>query len=180
MRIEFRPLWSLSLLFLGACTGASARPGDPVGSPVQPMISLVGPDSGIRVRAYHRLRSPEALRAVWQQHTTDRPPSPIGKSPHSSSLPEVDFATCEVVALFAGTGRNSDGLSAVSVVDEPGCRRLRFHHLGYQTDGPRGGVRKVTAFGFFVLPRSDLPLVLEQDVKRLIGDPPLWQEMARL
>lgn len=180
MRFEHLRPWSLSLLCLVACTGASAQPAQPGGNPVQPTSSLVGPHSAIVVAAYHRVRSPEALQQVWQQHTAGQPPSPVGSPPHPASLPAVDFATSEVVALFAGAGWNSDGLTAVSVTDETGCRRFRYQHLSYQTEGLDGGGVEVAPFGFFVVPRSDLPLVLERNVQSRIGDPPLWREMARL
>ena len=94
-------------------------------------------------------------------------------------MPEVDFTHCEVVAVFAGDGWNSDGIQAISIVEEPDYRRFRFDHLSYQTEGPDGGGRRVAAYGFFVLPRTDLPLVLEENVQPLIGEPPVWKEVGR-
>jgi len=33
--------------------------------------------------------------------------------------------------------------------------------------------------GFFVIPRTDRSIVLEEDVQNLLGKPPVWKERAR-
>ncbi len=38
----------------------------------------------------------------------------------------------------------------------------------------------MTVYGFFVLPRSPKPVVLEENVQSLLGEPPVWREQARL
>ena len=60
------------------------------------------------------------------------------------------------------------------------ARTIRFDDKSYQTEGPNGGGKRVSPFGFFVLPRTELPIVLQQNVQSLIGEPPQWQERARL
>ena len=38
----------------------------------------------------------------------------------------------------------------------------------------------VTPVGFFVLPRSKLPIVLQEDVQNLKRGDPIWKQRARL
>jgi hypothetical protein len=66
------------------------------------------------------------------------------------------------------------------VTDEAAQRVVRFDHKSYQTAGPGGGGERVTPFGFFVMPRTAAPIVLEENVQSLIGKPPEWKERARL
>ena len=93
-------------------------------------------------------------------------------------LPEVDFDRCMVVVVFQGRGRNSNGLNATWEALEDQLR-VRFDDRSYQTAGPGGGAVEVTAYGFFVIPRSDTTLVVEENVQNIIGAPPMWRERAR-
>jgi hypothetical protein len=81
-----------------------------------------------------------------------------------------------VIAIFQGAGWNNAGLKLVSISDEDNRIAVRFSNKGYQTGGPDGGGRKVTAYGFFVVPRSTKPVVIEEDVHEYIGKPPVWKE----
>jgi hypothetical protein len=44
---------------------------------------------------------------------------------------------------------------------------------------PNGGGRPVTAYGFFVLPKADKTVILEENIQNLLGNPPAWQERIR-
>ena len=55
--------------------------------------------------------------------------------------------------------------------DEPKLLRVRFDHKSYQTSGPDGGGERVQPFGMFVIPRTDKPIVLEENTQGLIGKP---------
>ena len=41
-------------------------------------------------------------------------------------------------------------------------------------------VRRYTEYGFFVLPRRTVPVVIEVDDCNVIGGAPIWKEVARL
>jgi hypothetical protein len=85
-----------------------------------------------------------------------------------------------VIAAFQGSGWNSAGLRAVSVLEEKDRIVLRFVSKGYQTAGPGGGGKQVTVYGFFVLPRSDKTVVVEEEQRSLDPRvPPVWKERAK-
>jgi hypothetical protein len=174
--------FSLVLLVLHqAAAPACQGPPTPPLRHLQPYVALTGADSAVAAPAYHRLRTPAELARVWLLHLGQ--PVPDGEHDffyNEPGVPEVDFEACEVVAIFGGKGWNSAGFQVESVDDEATCRRLRFDHRSYQTEGPTGGGKRVTPYGFFVLPRTDLPLVLEEDVQSLIGAPPEWRQRAQL
>jgi hypothetical protein len=150
-----------------------ALAGENVGT--RPYVTLAGAHSRVEAAAYHRLLSPEELTAVWLEHVG------VDPSRHSdyynrAGVPLVDFDRCMVVAVFGGRCINSAGIHVVSLSEEKDRVLLRFDHRSYQS-GAKGD--RVMPFGFFFLPRSTKPLVLEENVQSLIGGPPKWKERAR-
>jgi hypothetical protein len=58
---------------------------------------------------------------------------------------------------------------------------LRFADKGYSVGGRNARSRKVTVYGFFVLPRSTKTVVLEEQFRTMRSDqPPLREERIRL
>lgn len=171
--------WLVScLLFL-----APSSPQEPqrAARTIVPAVVLTGAKSAIESAAYHRLRDAEELARVWLAHLGE--PAPVGEHNwfyNRGGVPEVDFAGYEVLAIFGGDGWNSAGFRIETVTDAATVRQVRFDHRHYQTEGPDGGGKRATPYGFFVLPRTDLPLVLEENVQSMIGRPSEWQERARL
>ena len=133
---------------------------------------MYGPNCAIGKTRYERLRTQEQLAEVWGNH--------LGKARSYSVPPLVDFAACEVIAVFAGEVWNSDGIQVVEMLEDAGVRRVRFDHYSYQSTGAGGGGKRVTPYGWFVVPRTELAVVLEENVQNLIGQPPVWRERARL
>ncbi len=41
------------------------------------------------------------------------------------------------------------------------------------------GADRATPYGMFVFPKTDKPIVLEENVQGTIGAPPVWKERAR-
>ncbi len=161
MRILF-PL----LLCLAAAAGDARRP----------LLTLTGPKSFVETAEAHRARSAAEFEKLWLRHA--------GKTENdafynAAGVPDIDFDRCMVIAVFQGMGWNSAGLRVEALIEEEGRILLRFDDKSYQTEGPDGGGVRVTAYGFFVLPRSDKPVVVEEDVQDLIGAPPKWKERAR-
>ena len=171
-----RRLALLSTIFLFACATVPPPQGtgqaDAVGGGLRPMVSIYGPQCAIGTARYERLRTQEQLSEAWGRH--------LGKARSHREPPLVDFAACEVIAVFAGEGWNSDGIQVVEMLEDAVVRRVRFDHYGYQTEGPGGGGVRVSAFGWFVVPKTELVVVLEQNVQNLIGEPPVWKKRARL
>ncbi|MBL9078339.1 MAG: hypothetical protein JNL08_12590 [Planctomycetes bacterium] len=173
--------WSFSLLCLASF--APQQPQRAGAAPIVPAVALSGARSAVTESGYHRLRSAADLARVWLAHRGEpAPQGDYGWFYNRAGVPEVDFAGFEVVAIFGGTTWNSAGFAVEAIDDTPEQRRIRFDHKHYQTAGVDGdgGGKRATPFGFFVLPRTDLPLVLEEDVQGLIGQPPEWQQRARL
>jgi len=95
----------------------------------------------------------------------------------------VNFDKCMVVAIFQGKSWNSNGVTCYSVQDQGDTVLFRFDEDTYQTmsaePGGNGGGVNVTAYGIFVLPRTTKPLIIEENVQNVIGQPPNWKERAK-
>ena len=144
-----------------------------------PLVGIWGAQSAIHARSYLLIASAKSWTELYLRH--------LGKdaAKHSDyynaeGVPEIDFEQCMVVAVLQGDGMNSSGVRVESVTEEAERVLVRFDDRSYQTEGPGGGGQRVAAYGFFVLPRSKKPLVLEEDVQSMLGKPPEWKERARL
>ena len=86
--------------------------------------------------------------------------------------------------------KHADGepdLSSEAVTEEGSGIRVCYDEMTYQTssglnddDGGRGGAVDVTPFGFFVLLRSNKPIVIEDNVQGLKDNPARWKDRAKL
>ena len=139
---------------------------------VGPCVVLTGADSHVSERGYHRITSMKDWAEVWQRHKGQKRDEKHHLNFNRLGLPLVDFERYMVIGIFQGSRWNSAGLEAVSVSQERDRIVFRFDDKSYQTDG---GAKKVTVYGFFVLPRSSKPMILEENVQRLIGKPPVWK-----
>ena len=173
------------LLALGVARPAPARPDPPAEAGVAdnvkarlPLVTLSGADSKLG-RGYHRVGNADAFNAIYMSHL-GRDPAEFNAYHNPHGVPTVNFDECMVVAVFQGEGWNSAGVVVHSIEEDEHRVTLRFDDRAYQTAGPDGGARRVSAYGFFVLPRSDKLLVLEENVQNVIGQPPVWRERARI
>ncbi len=158
-----------------------APPRAVAAAPARPVVALTGATSAIEKEGYHRIQDAQSLARLWLQHRgKPQPDGEYGFFYNDAGVPEVDFERYEVVAIFGGKCVNSAGFAVESIADEPGRRLVRFDHRHYQTAGPDGGAESAKPFAFFVLPRTPLPIVLEEDVQGMINQPPQWKERARL
>ena len=147
----------------------------------RPAVTFTGAASAVTKAGYQRLRTAQELARAWLLHAgKPAPERDYDFFYNLAAVPEVYFDTFEVIAIFGGETMNSAGFSVAAVLDEPGRRVVRFDHKSYQTAGPDGGGKHVTPFAFLVMPRTALPIVLEENVQSLIGKPPEWKERARL
>ena len=162
----------------GATFGASAE-ADKVAAVVSPCVALTGADSHVSERGYHRITSLNDWTRLWQKHKGQKGDEQYDLYYNPLGLPLVDFDRYVVIVIFQGRGWNSAGLNAVSVSEEQERIVFRFDDKSYQTVGPvgsNGGGKQVTVYGFFVIPRSPKPVILEENVQRLIGKPAEWKE----
>jgi hypothetical protein len=145
----------------------------------RPLMTLTGSDSQIKERSYNRIMSEDEWIKIWQRHKGVRVSKDYDLFYNPLGLPDINFEKCMVIAAFQGSSWNSAGLRAISVHEEKDRILLRFVSKDYQTGGPGGGGKQVTVYGFFLLPRSDKTVVVEEEQRFLDPRvPTLWQERA--
>jgi len=149
---------------------------------LRPYVVLTGANSHIKIRDCSLITTAaDEWAALWLRHTGQSTNGMYfdGKYKYSTNpggVPTIDFSRCVVVALFQGPGFNSNGFDVADVVTEGEVTMLRLAERWYQSY--RDGV-SVTAYGFFVMPRPDKVLVIQENVQHTIGRPPIWKERAR-
>jgi len=145
-----------------------------------PHMTLTGSDSQMADCSYHRITSEAEWIKIWQRHKGEKEAKDYDLFYNPLGLPYIDFEKCMVIAVFQGTGWNSAGLSASQILETNERIVLRFESKSFSTAGPDGGAKQVSVYAFFLLPRSSKTVVLEEDVKRTNGGPPVWKERISL
>jgi hypothetical protein len=134
----------------------------------RPLVTLTGSDSRVTARSYYLVRSDKEWTQTWRRHRD--------AASAEDHKPQINFDKCMVIAVFQGSGWNSRGLTAVALQESNERIVLQFENNYYQSDGEGD---RVTVYGFFVLPRSDKTVTIEEDVRETMGPPPVWKERAR-
>jgi hypothetical protein len=144
------------------------------------LVTFAGADSRIDKSKYVRITTAEDFQILYMRH--------LGKDPkeydayyNPHGVPTIDFDRCMVIAVFQGRTWNVAGVYVKTIDERDGHVVVRFDDRSYQTSGSDsgGGARSATPYGIFVLPRSDRPVILEENVQRYIGGEPEWKERAR-
>lgn len=147
----------------------------PTGESLAAYVIWSGQHSKITRRIYQKITTREQWVKLWYQH--------IGKKMsfdefyNPDNVPNINFKSCMVVAVFQGASVNNAGVEPYSVAQQGNLLKVRIVNRFFQTMNQS---EKATAYGMFVLPRSDKQVVLEEDIHSTIGDPLLWKERARL
>lgn len=144
-----------------------------------PCVVISGPDSHIKTPQYHRITSYDLWTRIWQKHKGRKLADRDDQYANSLTMPLIDFDNYMVIAIFQGKSVNSLGLYAVSISEEDDRIVFRYDDSSYQTfhvAGSGKGADEVTVYGFFVLRRSEKPVVLEEDVRDYIAELPKWKE----
>lgn len=182
MRIP-RPSLSFRAVLLAIVLGAwQVAPLVPAPT-LEPLVTLSGAESAVTQARCVRVSAQADLVALWLEHR-GLPPDPDYSAYYDpAGVPVVDFARCEVVAVFGGATNNVAGYDALPAqspaeVDAPAVLRVRAR--SYQTAGPGGGAQPATPWACFVVPRSDGPLVVQQHHPSMGGGPGRVVELARL
>lgn len=165
----------VALVCLGARLAVTEE-GDKAAAAVSPCVVLTGADSHVTERGYHRITSLNDWAKLWQTHKGANDGEQYDLFYDPLGLPLVDFDNYMVIAIFQGGGWNSAGLNAISVSEEQERIFFRFDDRSYQTAGPNGGGKQVNVYGFFVIPRSPKPVIVEENVQGLKGKPAEWKE----
>lgn len=146
-------------------------------SPDQPLVSFTGSFSAIEEEQYLRADTDLLWQSMWQSHAGDD----IEKDATGLRIrPMLDFDRCLAIGVFGGASQNSRGYEVDSISELDDRVRVRIRERSFQTSGPKGGAVDVTPYGIFILPATKLPIVIEEDARRLKNEPPNWVEVARL
>jgi len=180
-----RPLVPLVIALIALVDLHPARGEYPVTPTTKPLVTVAGADSKIEDPTYLRISSREEFIRLFMRHL-GKERQAYDEHYNSPAMPQIDFDQCMVLAIFAGKSVNTVGLFADSIQELDGRILFRFRPRCYQTldfgnDTSGGdGSNHANPFGFFVIPRSDKAIVVEEDVQNVIGSPPKWEEKARI
>lgn len=170
-----RRLIVLLLLVATVGVGTAMRGGERT---LRPLVTITGAESKITAREFHRITTTQAWTELWLRHVGYEPRNERYDTYYNpAAMPGVDFSQCMVLAILRGDGLNTAAVDVKSITEQGGELLVRFEDRMYQTMDTSN---PSTAFGFFILPRTDLPIVLEENVQGLIGRPPIWKRVQRL
>jgi hypothetical protein len=144
----------MSVAFLGAC---------PESPKARILFSWTGTGPGRSDPECFLVGEEERWTEVWKEHCPESAP------------PEVDFGAAAVVALLSDFGVPGSGFDA-EVVEDDEAVRLRCRHRISQV---KGSPPRLTVYGFFVLPRSAKPIVVELGVSADKARETIWEERGR-
>jgi len=161
-----------SILIAALGVGAP-RNGDEE-KPFRPTAVFDGTHSQIKKEKIVRVLTADAWKELWQEHR--------GKNAtftETGQSLEIDFETHYVIAIFVG---NCDGCAITP--------RLRGDTvlIGYkgwvsQTEGrdertpaQRAKDDAMASYAFVILPRSRRTVLVEENVQRMLGEPPIWKQ----
>lgn len=174
------------LLVSTAAWAVELRPIEKESADKNPAISSTqertGVDSRLRPSQWSRITDAAVWKHTWQSH------SGLISGDAAPALPDVDFEKSMVVAIidratpkpFDETHPNGVRLHQVAIDDE---QIVLDYEFVYPTeDGP--SLKPENAFGFFVLPRSELEMIIRRRVERSgleisTRSRPDWERVAR-
>lgn len=151
--------------FVTAGMASKTRPPDDPGEARAIESTLDGDDSQITESEALRILSGDDWKDLWTRHGGEE-----------GDLPEVDFDERMIVAIFLGKSWNCRGIRA-EAFESDGEMVIRYRRRSYQTIG---GGNEVTPFGFLEMPRFGGKVILQLNVQRYIGGPPVWRTMHEL
>jgi len=172
--------WTLCLdLALATLAFAAVRPAAPADRGA--CLLLTGANSAVREARVELVSTTEDWARLWLEHRGAPPVERYDLFLNKAGLPVVDFETHVVVAVFVGETANVAGLR-VEAVEPAGAAEpssdhvtLRYAANAFQTLGEAEPGRP---FGFFVLPRPDRALQVEEQLYSMVG-PTRVEQRAR-
>ena len=141
-------------------------------------LVVPGPANGkVLPAANVRVSDADEWKKVWGRHQGLKPGEVW--TTRGPAL-DIDFARCEVIAIFRGSVTNRRGITVAAVVEDATQVTIRYDDISFQTAGPGGGAVPATPYGFVLIPATAKTVVLERDAQRMKNQPPVWKEDARL
>ncbi|MCC6908186.1 MAG: hypothetical protein IT430_09620 [Phycisphaerales bacterium] len=162
----------LSAVIAGSLLAAAGpRPAGRQSRPMTPFVTWSGAFSQVRQPAIERAVSREQWAALWKRH--------VGRNGERNAtnvlvIPEIDFDSCMVVAVFGGEMTQCNGSRIVRIDEFDDHLLLRYERLDFEVSVRNGADARlvdVTPYGIFVLPRSHKRIVVEEAVPSMFGRP---------
>ncbi len=148
----------------------------PAEKSLKPCVAFMGVDSHVTKPRDCRITSPDEWTRLWQEHKGKKPTGRYDQFYDPLSLPAIDFDRYMVIVIFEGGSWQSAGVRVDSISEENERIVFRFSYKVYQV-GPGDVEKKATAYGFFVVPRSTKPVVLEEGFHSMNREvKPVWEE----
>jgi len=160
---------------------------------IEPAVAWSGSFTSIDAKEIVLITSSNDWSSLWKRHKGERLER---NSTGSAVVPEINFDHWMVIAIFAGKGASTNGYGFVEarVIERtdivpynaptPAATkrslRVRVAAKVYQTMEGVESNPSTTAYGIFVLPRSDLPIRLEAAQYHRLDQPPTWKELTQL
>lgn len=148
------------------CGAALAPSADEQGA----CVLLTGADSVIGQPRVVLVTAPQEWASLWLEHRGLPEDARYDFFFNRAGVPEVDFATHVVVAVFSGSLTNAAGLKLDALETAEGRTTLRYAAKSYQTlVEPGAEAAAARPFGLFVVPRFEGPLQVEEQLYSMLG-----------
>lgn len=146
-------------------TAGPAKSSPQAAKDFAPLVRLAGADSLVSEPWFARCDDGAAWSALWEKHN------------QGSQLATVNFDRCTAIGIFLGKKTNSKGVIVTSIEVKDNHCLVRFDEQTFQT---AGGFSPCNPYGIVILPKTALPIVIEENVQNIKDAPVRWKERARL
>lgn len=171
---------ALGCVTLCALTFASSA-DEPKETKLKPTLLFTGSHSAILKDRFEVVSNEKDWKKLWKEHRGDAATRLFAEGDQNF---DIDFDSHYVVAAFYGS--SPDG--KVTPRQRDGTLFIGYENLYYQTEGGavdrRPDILKAqeatTAhYAFIVFPKPVKTVVIERNVQRELGKPPIWEEQKR-
>lgn len=149
---------------------------------IQPLVSFAGADTRIAKYENVRIVNQDAWVQFWLRHTGQAGTPEDYNQYRRSGAPHIDFSQCMVIAITESPGQINAGIKAVAIHESADEIIFDYDNMHYQARS--GTSAPGNAYGYFVLPFSNKPIVMRHNVQtgqsRYAGEPPVWKEVKRM
>ncbi len=136
-----------------------------------PYVTWSGAFSAVRQSTIERAVNREQWAVLWRRHAGRKGER---NATNVQVIPEIDFDSCMVVAVFCGEMTQCNGARIARIDEIEGGLLLRYERLDFEVSvrsGEDARLVEVTPYGIFVLPRSHNRLIIEEAVPGQFGRP---------
>lgn len=140
-----------------------------------PLVTLAGSKSKIVKRKVVRIHSGDEWKALWREHRTGS--AKMNQDFEESESTEFNFRDVMLIAIFDGEVTASSRYDTPTIIESEEQVRIRIPSNGNQT-GP-GPLSVSQPWCVLAIHRTNKEVILEQDSRGLLADPPKWTEWKK-